>query len=981
MNIEEFVAKLEGARQSGAGWVARCPAHGDANPSLSVNRGEDGRILVHCHAGCSAQEVVEAMGLKLADLMPSNEKAARTIKGRWGEWVCDYVYEDENGVALYKSSRYVKKSDGKKTFVMKHPDKSKKFGWGFGLSAAGITRVPFRLPRILNAAKQGKGIVICEGEKDVLNIERKIGCCATCNVGGALKWGYAFPEDWGKWFKGIPGIIIIADNDPAEIKKTVRGKEVTKDFHVGQKHAIDVKRRLEAAGYSGNIRLMTMPQVEGQKHVKDFTDWMEAREAAGLKADRAAFVEAVQGSSWPEEWNWDEAAIMNTDVAAAKESGGDTASDSTVETEAADGGENIGRFGALLRSSDRSARTYKVDFRIGGAFTVELKLNWREIWNEKERKDARGHEFVDADWEKTTLPMMQFLARRMVERKMGKEAKLPTRLQSELQSIVCLLWLRSRGKFFWDDAAKGFQTSLYFDEVTGVLMRIRSDEFQSFIATESEINREATGFKYLMSLIDDAAISSVVSAGVIPSNSWDRRDDAVYVSSGDAEMYRLKGGKVELVQNGTDGVVFMRGKTLMPWKLMDGDGVDPFEDAIVFKSASWGEKCAKMNARLFVLNLFCCHIMKPMLLIYGPAGSGKTQLAKSIKEVLGVRIDGNLDMSVQQLKDGDKGEEAFWVTINEGKLEVFDNVDGSPSKWVSNALQTASTDGQYKVRTLYTTAGLTVMRANATMILTANDPKYITEGKGGMSDRTISIPLVESERETENTILSRNIKERRDQYMTWIVRTVANAFADDSPVDKSINRRHPDYGKFSVKCGRAFGKEQEVIEALSSAEIDKAILPLRNNKITEAILGLLEANKWVMKLQSKPASDAIIEMMGDSADEDTARIYSSRRIGIAIANNLKQFRQLFKIDGPKKIEGDTTWEVNGLTDAGKVVLSGGLGGFNTRFCQKSIESENICTLAGNALTNPPNPPIRARADSHPSLREEEESIDKWSFEL
>jgi hypothetical protein len=41
--------------------TARCPAHDDRNPSLSVSDGPDGKLLVHCHAGCSQAEVWAAL--------------------------------------------------------------------------------------------------------------------------------------------------------------------------------------------------------------------------------------------------------------------------------------------------------------------------------------------------------------------------------------------------------------------------------------------------------------------------------------------------------------------------------------------------------------------------------------------------------------------------------------------------------------------------------------------------------------------------------------------------------------------------------------------------------------------------------------------------------------------------------------------------------------------------------------------------------
>src|SRR5436853_577207 len=55
------VQALGGARQSGEEWKARCPAHDDHNPSLSIATAEDGSLLVHCHAGCSQEDVIAAL--------------------------------------------------------------------------------------------------------------------------------------------------------------------------------------------------------------------------------------------------------------------------------------------------------------------------------------------------------------------------------------------------------------------------------------------------------------------------------------------------------------------------------------------------------------------------------------------------------------------------------------------------------------------------------------------------------------------------------------------------------------------------------------------------------------------------------------------------------------------------------------------------------------------------------------------------------
>ena len=72
--IERVHTALEaaGCRQQGRNWA--CPAHDDRSPSLSIAAGDDGRVLVHCHAGCSAEAVVQAIGLEMADLFPDRGK-------------------------------------------------------------------------------------------------------------------------------------------------------------------------------------------------------------------------------------------------------------------------------------------------------------------------------------------------------------------------------------------------------------------------------------------------------------------------------------------------------------------------------------------------------------------------------------------------------------------------------------------------------------------------------------------------------------------------------------------------------------------------------------------------------------------------------------------------------------------------------------------------------------------------------------------
>lgn len=78
--VERLLSALDAAdcapRRSGEGWAARCPAHDDRHPSMSIAQGREGAVLT-CWAGCSAEEIAGALGLAVADLFDEPEKLER----------------------------------------------------------------------------------------------------------------------------------------------------------------------------------------------------------------------------------------------------------------------------------------------------------------------------------------------------------------------------------------------------------------------------------------------------------------------------------------------------------------------------------------------------------------------------------------------------------------------------------------------------------------------------------------------------------------------------------------------------------------------------------------------------------------------------------------------------------------------------------------------------------------------------------------
>jgi len=106
MTTQTVLDALKNVTHCGAGWKARCPAHEDQNPSLSITE-KDGKILLHCHAGCSNKNVLAAIGLKMSDLSANCQPKISAT----------YDYTDESGKLLFQTIRYEPKD-----FRQRHPD-------------------------------------------------------------------------------------------------------------------------------------------------------------------------------------------------------------------------------------------------------------------------------------------------------------------------------------------------------------------------------------------------------------------------------------------------------------------------------------------------------------------------------------------------------------------------------------------------------------------------------------------------------------------------------------------------------------------------------------------------------------------------------------------------------------------------------------------------------------------------------------------
>ena len=232
--VAGVLSRLDSVKRSGSGWTAKCPTHDDNTASLAIGEGDDGGVLLHCHAGCEFAAIVKSLGLAMADVMPPENGSGKSKM----KIVAEYDYRDECGELLYQAVRL-----DPKDFRQRRP----KEGGGWVWKLEKTRRVLYRLLELL-AADPTRPVFVPEGEKDVDRLG-SLDVVATCNVGGAGKWRQEYCEH----LRGRH-VVVLADNDAA-----------------GRKHAEQVAGMLQ--GIAASVRVLYLPDLPEKG---DVSDWLDA---------------------------------------------------------------------------------------------------------------------------------------------------------------------------------------------------------------------------------------------------------------------------------------------------------------------------------------------------------------------------------------------------------------------------------------------------------------------------------------------------------------------------------------------------------------------------------------------------------------------------------------------------------------------------------------------------------------------------------
>ena len=298
--------KTKGCKPRNVGphqYSARCPAHEDDNPSLSISLGDNGGAVLHCHGSCAPEEIVAALGLTLADLFADAPRTPTGTNGRAAH--APRVRPERTDVerprvvfataadAVAARDRHMARHEGRPPHhrVWKYLDSTGKHvasvirwnahgalgkairpvaftGRGWQLCSLPRLRPLYALPELLT--QRDSPVWIVEGEP-AADAARGVGLLATTAMGGAEA---ANAADWSP----LAGrqVVISPDNDDA-----------------GERYVEGALRNLAKLSPRPTVCVVRLPDLPPKG---DFADYVAARTSTSpeqIRADVEALADAA----------------------------------------------------------------------------------------------------------------------------------------------------------------------------------------------------------------------------------------------------------------------------------------------------------------------------------------------------------------------------------------------------------------------------------------------------------------------------------------------------------------------------------------------------------------------------------------------------------------------------------------------------------------------------------------------------------------
>ena len=381
--------------------------------------------------------------------------------------------------------------------------------------------------------------------------------------------------------------------------------------------------------------------------------------------------------------------------------------------------------------------------------------------------------------------------------------------------------LSQQGRVYFDNDKR---EALYYDGIRVVSMDPTDRRWKALLNLRYEVTDGEDEYKPVNANLYALAFANGEPITPRSTSYWDAKTHLLYIYNGGGKVYRLDGRAIEVVDNGTDGVLFRDTSIIEPFEAAEPPaalGVPSLNDAILglpnYEDSinRHSREQAEILAKVWLYALFFGEHMeaRPHLVLTGPTNSGKTLVLQAISELL------NGPGSTVSTIPHDR--QTFETTVSNNSFVFFDNVD-TPNKWLMDALAEVATGIQFTRRVLYSTNESVTYRVQSYLGLTTRDPWF---SRTDIATRLIVL-YVNRRAKNKNPTDILNVVRMYRSFLWWELLTDLNAivFRLKTFIGQAHSLRMAGFADFlTVVCETQGVDPEPLIKVVSGSQVATAL--------------------------------------------------------------------------------------------------------------------------------------------------------------
>jgi DNA primase len=452
--------------------------------------------------------------------------------------------------------------------------------------------------------------------------------------------------------------------------------------------------------------------------------------------------------------------------------------------------------------------------------------------------------------------------------------------------------MRESGRFYRTPTNQYY----WFSEDLKRLCEIGDKFFEQLVNDRYGLNKTEAEYEYLCADLETEAGRRGKESEIYRFAHYDKHNHVLYIDRNDFQMYRLDGTNIDLIPNGTNGVLFITDPQNESFELKD-IGEEEYLRPLIIDPTNFVEGAhvnlnpdeQKYLFQIWIATLFFEELQptKTIQVFIGPQGSGKTTRQRIVGQWLFGR-----HFNVQGIND----EDDFIATITHNYFAVCDNVD-TYQKWLNDRLAQVATGQRIEKRELYTTNRLVRYYPRCFLSLNSREPKF---KRPDVVDRLLLFRVQRLEKfSSEARLLAKIDKYRNELWSEMLIKLsqiITAIKADDEPF--LSQHRMADWAELGWRIAKTQDASNYFIELLEKMDREQSEFVLEDNPVYQCLEGLLLEEDKLIDMSSAE----LYKLFKEYAEKDDIdfSFKSSRSLGMHLRNILPDLKEFFEITEDKK---------------------------------------------------------------------------------